>query len=347
MVESPHLERAYELARAHFPHPNPRVGAVVVSDDGRVIGEGAHIGPGEPHAEVVALDQAGSGLGSTVYVSLEPCSHHGRTPPCVNRLIAEGVKRVVIGAHDPDLRVAGSGVEQLRTAGIEVDLVEDPAARSVDPAYFRHRETGLPSVLLKYATTLDGAVAAVDGSSRWISSSEARDDSHRLRAEVDAVVVGAGTLREDDPRLDVRIAGHRGHQPRPVVIAGSSPLPGDRQLWDRNPILVATTRVEPPAGEVLVVSGDELPDPEAACRALADAGYLDLLLEGGPTLAAAWWHAGLVTSGVAYVAASMAGGTGMTALAGVFSSVGDARPVTITSTEMVGPDARIEFEVRD
>lgn len=345
MGVSPHLLRAYELARPEHPHPNPRVGAVVVSADGAIIGEGAHVGPGQPHAETIALDQAGDARGSTVYVSLEPCSHHGLTPPCVDRLIAEEVVVVVVGALDPDPRVAGSGVERLRSAGIVVEVLDDPAARDLDPAYFHHRETGRPLVTYKYAMTLDGAVAAVDGTSQWITKETARSDAHLLRARVDAIVIGSGTLTNDDPGLDVRLPGYEGHQPRPVIVAGSGELPAHARLWERDPLVLSTSERHVPGGEVVVVVGDTRPDPVAACAALATAGYLDILVEGGPTLAGAWWRAGMIDRGVAYVGGKVGGGAGMTPLDGVFSTIDSAGNALITGVRQLGPDVRIDFEI--
>ncbi|MFZ0014988.1 MAG: bifunctional diaminohydroxyphosphoribosylaminopyrimidine deaminase/5-amino-6-(5-phosphoribosylamino)uracil reductase RibD [Acidimicrobiia bacterium] len=344
MGASPHLERAYELARPHRTHPNPKVGAVVVSRDGVVVGEGAHQGPGRPHAEAKALDRVVDPQGSTLYVSLEPCTHHGRTPPCVDRVIAAGVARVVIGALDPDERVAGAGVARLLEAGVEVDVVDDPEARALDPGYFRHRETGLPLVIVKYAMTIDGAVAARDGTSQWITSEPARADAHRLRADADGVVVGAGTLVADDPRLDVRVDDYVGEQPRAIVIAGATPIPPTARLWERDPLIVSNRPREIPAGELLVVDGGDRPDPMAVCRALADAGFLSLLLEGGPTLIGAWWRAGVIGRGVVYLGATLGGGAGMPPLGGVFSSIDDARAVVVTHAERVGPDVRLDFE---
>lgn len=344
MGAHPHLQRAYELARGHHPHPNPRVGAVVVSASGEVLGEGSHAEPGMPHAEVTALQAAGGGRGATLYVSLEPCSHHGRTPPCADRLIAEGIAAVVVGIVDPDPNVAGKGVAKLREAGIDVEVVDDPEARAVDPGYFHHRETGMPLVTLKYAMTIDGSAAAVDASSQWITSEEARADAHGLRAGADAVVVGAGTLRHDDPGLDVRLPGYEGHQPRPVIIAGRSPLPTGSRVWARQPLVISTEDIEVPAGDLVVVGGEELPDPIETCRALADADYYDVLLEGGPTLAGAWWRARVVRRGVAYIGARMGGGTGIAPLQGVFSSIDQSDAVTVGEVRRIGEDVRIDFE---
>lgn len=344
-----HMLRALTLAARHRPHPNPRVGSVVVSSRGAVVGEGSHTAPGERHAEIVALDEAGPrSEGSTVYVTLEPCSHHGRTPPCVERIIGAGVSRVVIAALDPDPRVSGEGVRILRESGVEVseDLLGE-RARALDPGYFHHRRTGLPRVTVKYAMTLDGSVAAGDLTSRWITSEEARQDAHRLRADSDAVMVGAGTLRADDPGLDVRLPGFEGEQPRPVVLAGSERLPTGSRLWDRHPLVLAGAEVPIPAGDLVVVEGREgRPDPRSACRALAEHGLLDVLLEGGPTVAGAWWDADVVTAGVVYLGARIGGGRGIPPMAGVFGTMEEARPVSVTGRRSLGGDLRIDF-VRD
>lgn len=346
MGDAPHLQRAIDLAAPHHTHPNPRVGAVIVAASGSVVGEGAHIGPGHPHAEVVALDAARSAaVGATMYVTLEPCTHQGRTPPCVDALIAAGIAKVVVGAIDPDPRVSGAGVSALRGAGVEVVTgMLEPEAVAVDRGYFHQRRTGLPLVTLKMAMTLDGSVAARDGSSQWITSEAARADVHLLRAVVDAVVIGAGTLRVDDPLLTTRADGVT-HQPRPVVVAGDRPLPTERRLWERDPIIIAASGIKPPSGELLLVeSGDGgLPDPVATARALADIGIYDILLEGGPGLAGSWWRSGVVNRGVLYLAGRVAGGAGLSPLGGDFATMAESREVIIGETRMVGPDLRIEF----
>lgn len=346
MVSAAHMARALELAGEHHPHPNPRVGAVVVDRDGQVAGEGAHIGPGRPHAEVVAIEAAGErAVGSTVYLTLEPCTHHGRTPPCVEAIIAAGVARVVVAVADPDPRVSGRGVRRLGEAGVDVvtGLMEQEAL-ALDPGYFHHRVTGRPLVTMKYAMTLDGAVAAADGTSRWITSPTARIDAHRLRAESDGVVVGAGTLRSDDPLLDVRIDGYTGRQPVPVVLAGAGDLPKGARLWERRPLVVATGDREIPSGELVLVGGVAgLPDPTETCRALADRGLISLLLEGGPRVAGAWWRAGAIDRGVIYLGSRLGGGVGRTPLEAVFASVGEAEVVTITGVDSLEGDLRVEF----
>ena len=340
------MRRAIELAAWHRTHPNPRVGAVVVDPSGEVIGEGAHEGFGLTHAEVNALAQAGEGAaGSTLYVTLEPCSHEGKTPPCAKAVVESGVSRVVIGAIDPDPRVSGSGVTQLTTAGIAVETgVLADEAEAVDAAYFRHRRTGLPLVTLKMAMTVDGAVAALDDSSQWITSAEARRDTHQLRSAMDAVVIGAGTLRKDDPLLTAR-HDEGAHQPVPVIVTGRQTLPVESRIWQRSPLVISTRSLGVPSGEVVVVEGhDDWPDPEATARGLAERGLLDVLLEGGPALAGAWWRSGIVTRGVTYVGARVGGGQGVSPLGGDFATMAESRPVSIRDVRMIGPDVRIEFE---
>lgn len=340
------MSRALSLASTHRPHPNPRVGAVVLSPDGVVVGEGAHQAPGLDHAEAVALAQAGErARGGTVVVTLEPCDHEGRTPPCSVALIAAGVARVVVGAIDPDPRVAGQGVIRLQAAGIDVEtglMAED--VELADPAYFHHRRTGRSRVTLKTAATLDGQAAAIDGSSQWITGLAARQDGHRLRAQADAVMIGAGTLIADDPTLDARLEGNDQAQPRPIVVAGNRELPSVARIWDRNPIVV-TTKERGGPGEALVVPPgiDGLPDLEVSLSSLGRLGYLEILVEGGPTLAGGLWRAGLVDRGVFYLAGTVAGGLGLPAFSGVWPTLSAARSVEIVDVQRIGPDLRIEF----
>jgi diaminohydroxyphosphoribosylaminopyrimidine deaminase/5-amino-6-(5-phosphoribosylamino)uracil reductase len=341
------MRRAFELGASHHTHPNPRVGAVVVDGSGSVVGEGAHAGAGQPHAEVIALERAGPGAeGATLFVSLEPCNHEGRTPPCVPVIIGARIAKVVVGTIDPDPRVSGSGVSALQSAGVEVvtGMLSDEA-EAVDPAYFKQRRTGLPRVTLKMAMTMDGSVAALDGTSQWITGEEARHDAHQLRSSMDAIIVGSGTMISDDPQLTVRLDGPRARQPRPVIVAGERDLPADRRLWERSPLVVSTRPMDIPSGELALVGpGGGLPDPIESARALADRGLLDVMIEGGPRLAGSWWRSGVVDRGVFYIAARVGGGRGFPALAGEFATMAQSKPVRIEEARMVGPDVRIEFE---
>lgn len=339
--------RAVAAAAASRPHPNPRVGAVVVDGDGTVIAEAHHEGPGRPHAETVALAAAGgAAAGATLYTTLEPCDHQGRTGPCTAAIIAAGVSRVIVGAVDPDPRVQGAGVARLRAAGIEVVAGSDEGlVESTDPAYFHHRRTGRPLVTWKTAMTLDGQAAAADGTSQWITGEAARADSHRLRAASDAVVVGAGTARTDDPRLTVRGEDFDGPQPRPVIVAGRGELPAGLALWTRRPLVYAPQARNLPSGELVVAPGPDGVDLGAMIQDLGERGMLAVLVEGGPTLAAGLWRCGLVDRAVIYAGAVFGGGTGVPILAGTFATLPDARKAEVHSVDMAGGDVRIEVRL--
>jgi diaminohydroxyphosphoribosylaminopyrimidine deaminase/5-amino-6-(5-phosphoribosylamino)uracil reductase len=340
--------------------PNPMVGAVLVLD-GHVVGEGYHRAPGEPHAEVAALAAAGpAAAGATCYVTLEPCAHHGRTPPCVDALVAARVARVVAAVADPDPRVAGAGLARLRAAGVPVEVgVGAAAAAEQNAAYLTHRRLGRPRVTLKAAASLDGKVAAPDGSSQWITGPAARADAHRLRAEADAVAVGAGTALADDPRLTARIPGYTGRQPLRVLVDAAGRVGAGGHLFDAAaPTLVATT-ARAPAGaveawkragaEVLVCpeaplgDGGRGVDLAALAAALGRRGLLELLVEGGPRLHAGFWAAGLADRLVWYLAPLVIGGDGAPGLlrGGGAPTLSAARPLRIASVERLGADLRV------
>lgn len=276
-----HFARALELAERgrDRTRDHPLVGAVVVRDGG-VVGEGWYEYDGVRHAEAIALEQAGDAArGATLFVTLEPCSHHGRTPPCADAVVAAGVARVVVGARDPNPVVDGRGLERLRAAGIEVELLDDLAARRQNEAWRVWKALGRPFVTYKAAVTLDGRVA-VPGR-RWVSGEESRRRVHQLRAASDAVAVGMGTVRADSPRLDAREVG-AARQPRRLAF-GRGPLPEGSELELRSGSL------------------------EEELRALAAEGVRSLLLEGGPTLATAFLAAGLVDKLLFFVAPVLAG----------------------------------------
>ena len=294
------MGRALELAaRGPARGPNPRVGCVLLAPDGRVLGEGHHRGAGTPHAEVDALAGVraahgeGAARGATAVVTLEPCNHRGRTGPCAGALLDAGVARVVHAQHDPNPAAAG-GAARLRAAG--VDVVGGPMAddaRTLNATWTRAVELGRPVVTWKLATSLDGRSAAADGTSRWISGRAARHDVHRLRAGVDAVLVGTGTALADDPDLRVRHVPVEGAQPARVVV-------GVRDLPPSSRLAQAARAGEP-------VHHLRTRDPRAALDALWALEHRHVLLEGGPTRAAAFWRAGLVDEVVAYVAPVLLG----------------------------------------
>ncbi|MHB8244774.1 MAG: bifunctional diaminohydroxyphosphoribosylaminopyrimidine deaminase/5-amino-6-(5-phosphoribosylamino)uracil reductase RibD [Acidimicrobiales bacterium] len=304
--------------------PNPWVGCIIVDETGQLLGGGATEAVGGRHAEAVALDQArGRARGATVFVTLEPCSRQGRTPPCAERLIRQGVARVVIGALDPDPEVCGTGLMALKQAGVETALCPlDGAVESYLAPYMTHRRSGRPFVILKLAATIDGRIAAPDGSSRWITGPEAREDVHRLRADSDAVLVGAGTVRADDPELTVRLQGEA-HPRQPLrVVLGR---------------VAADARVRP----AIEVSGD----PRGVLDMLGQRGVLQLLVEGGATVAGELHRLGLVDRYVIYLGPVILGGDdGRPMLAGRgANTMPDAWRGQIVGIEQLGGDLRLDL----
>lgn len=304
----------------HLTSPNPWVGAVLVPEGDGPVSLGATSPPGGPHAEATALELAGdSARGATVYVTLEPCSHFGRTPPCADALIAAGVRRVVVGVEDPDPQVSGQGLARLRTAGLDVEVgtLAAEVRASLGP-YLKHRRTGRPWVVLKLAATLDGRTAAPDATSKWITGPLARADVHRLRAESDAIAVGAGTVRADDPSLTVRDA--EGHHPRRVVLG------------------------RPPDGARIMPAEVHEGDPFVLVERLGREGVIQLLVEGGASVAGEWHRLGLIDQYVLYLAPAVLGGDdGRPLLAGPgAATMAGAWRGRIASVRQIGPDVRID-----
>ena len=308
--------------------PNPWVGAVIRAVDG-TISEGATREVGRDHAEIVALAAAGDAArGATVYVTLEPCAHTGRTGPCADALIEAGVGRVVVALTDPDERVNGEGIAKLRAAGITVDvgLYEDRVRQQLAP-YIKHRTTGRPWVVLKLAASMDGATAAPDGSSQWITGAPARAAGHRLRAESDAIIIGAGTVRRDDPSLTVR-------DYRPPVLPESGSVDPVRVVLGTAP---ASARVQP-CREMKGALPDVLDE-------LGADGVLQVLVEGGAQVAGDFHRAGLVDRYVIYVAPALFGGGDARGLFTGFGaySIDDVWRGRFETIERVGGDLRIEM----
>ncbi len=340
------MRRALALAEQEQPHPNPRVGAVIVGEHGDIVAEAAHVRAGEPHAEALALAVAGDrARGATIYVTLEPCSHQGRTPPCSRALIDAGIARVVVGAGDPDPRVSGSGIAQLLEAGVDVITAALAGeVERIDPGYFHHRRTGKPLVTLKLATTLDGQIAAADRTSRWITGEEARRDGHLLRSESDVIIVGAGTVIDDDPSLDVRLDDYRGRHPRPVVIGGSRRLPSGARLLGRDPIVYVPRHFGIVDDEVVAPSGNQV-DLEGVINDLGERGYVTALVEGGARLAASLIREGHVDRLVLYLAGKLGLGTGVPVFSGVFATLADAVELDVEAFTRMGNDLKIEAKV--
>ncbi len=277
--------------------PNPSVGCVIVASGGRVVGRGFTQPGGRPHAETEALREAGSAAkGATAYVSLEPCAHHGKTPPCAEALVAAGIARCVIAADDPDPRVAGGGIAILERAGIAItrDVLREEAVE-LNAGFFSRIAQGRPLVTLKLATSLDGKIATMTGESKWITGADARALGHRLRADHDAILVGSGTVLADDPELTCRLPGLEGRSPIPVVLDTRLRLPLSAKLARAGTWLVtgagqadAALRPYRDAGiEILVapLAGNGSLDLAAVLRVLGERGLTRLLVEGGATVA--------------------------------------------------------------
>jgi diaminohydroxyphosphoribosylaminopyrimidine deaminase/5-amino-6-(5-phosphoribosylamino)uracil reductase len=326
-----HLSRAIDLAvrgRGRV-HPNPVVGAVVVKDD-VVVGEGWHAEFGGPHAEVNAIADCGDIdlTGATIYVSLEPCCHDGKTPPCTDAILQAGIGRVVVAADDPTDKASGRGLGILRDEGVTVDVAGGELAaraRLSNQAFRKHARTGRPWVLFKSAMTLDGKVATRTGDSKWISSEAGRELAHHWRAAVDAVVVGIGTALADDPQLTARIDDPTRpalRQPRRVVFDATARLPLDSQLVRRAPEIPLTVVVSRAAGrsatdaletagaDVIVATGENEPARvRSALDQLGDQGIAGILLEGGPHLAGAFLDAGEIDEVRLFLAPLLLGGS--------------------------------------
>ncbi|MES1948420.1 riboflavin biosynthesis protein RibD [Salinisphaera sp. C84B14] len=351
------MQRAIELARRgwYTTRPNPRVGCVIVRGE-TVIGEGWHERAGENHAEKAALAdverRGDNARGATAYVTLEPCSHTGRTAPCVDALIAAGVERVVVGATDPNPQVNGRGIGRLREAGIEVvtDVVAD-RCRALNPGFEMRMRESRPRVRVKLAMSLDGRTAAADGTSQWITGDVAREDVHRLRAESGVVMVGRGTLVADDPGLNVRLKG-QWPQPLPAVLDTRLQITPSARLFETaSGVLVYTACADRERIDLLEQAGAEIVtlgsdkdglDLPAVLADLGEREINDVLVESGPQLAGALADAGLVDEYVIYMAPKLLGdgGRGLLHMPGI-ATLADAPNLVIDSVEPLGRDWRI------
>jgi diaminohydroxyphosphoribosylaminopyrimidine deaminase/5-amino-6-(5-phosphoribosylamino)uracil reductase len=356
------MRSAVDLARRGLgvAWPNPMVGAVVVAD-GAVVGEGWHEGPGTPHAEARALEAAGDrAVGGTLYVTLEPCNHQGRTPPCAPAVRDAGITRVVVALEDPNPIVDGRGLGFVRDSGIQVDqgVLAEEAGRLI-AGYAKHVRSGLPFVTLKLAGSLDGRAAARDGSSRWITGEAARADVHRLRAASGAILVGVGTVLADDPALTVRLDGHRGRAPARVVLDSRGRIPTTARVLDGSaPTVIATTPASPPSSrrtwedagaDVWVFEEAEegwRVSLQAVLERLGKREVQDVLLEGGPTLAWSAVRDGLVDRLVLYLAPKLVGGGGPGILEGQgIGTIAQALPLTLAEVSRIGEDLKVVADV--
>ncbi len=359
------LTRARELAgrAAGRTSPNPLVGAVVLHRDERV-GEGWHEGPGLPHAEVMALRAAGErSRGATVVCTLEPCSHHGRTPPCTDALIAAGVARVVVGCLDPLERGRAQGIALLEAAGIEVVVAkghDELACRALNHGFITWAVTGLPSVTLKLATSLDGKIATATGESRWITGPAARSLVHVWRAEHDAVMVGIGTALADDPQLTARDVGPDVRQPTRVVIDSKGRLPLDSALVRSArevpvTVVVASGTTSRQVGalreagvDVVTAADGERVDLTRALQTLAERDILSVFVEGGAELAGTLVADGLVVRVAWFLAPFLIGGAGAPgAIGGIgLERLADAPRLLDPDVTLVGDDVLVQARLR-
>ena len=355
-----HMARALELAARglYTTEPNPRVGCVVVRDD-RVVGDGWHERSGEPHAEVFALRAAGpQARGATVYVTLEPCCHTGRTPPCSDALIEAGVARVVCSAADPNPEVAGGGIARLRAAGIEVSVGEMAAAtRRLNVGFFSRFERGRPFVRLKLAMSLDARTAPASGERLWISSEESRADVQKLRAQSGAILTGAGTVRADNPRLDVRLAyGAWIRQPLRVLLDPMLTCPTGAHIFQGGGALVFAAADAPlrseSAAPVDAARVEAMPravgglDLRAVTQRLGELQINELLVECGPRLAGAFVTAQLVDELILYVAPCLLGADAAPLLAVSGLGAGLLPAFDLLDVKRIGPDLRLSFAPR-
>ncbi|WP_371259650.1 bifunctional diaminohydroxyphosphoribosylaminopyrimidine deaminase/5-amino-6-(5-phosphoribosylamino)uracil reductase RibD [Calothrix sp. 336/3] len=345
--------RCLELARRALGRtsPNPLVGAVIVKD-GKIVGEGFHPKAGEPHAEVFALRAAGAeSQGATVYVSLEPCNHYGRTPPCSEALIAAGVARVVVGMVDPNPLVGGGGIARLRSAGIEVVVgVEEAACQKLNEGFVQRIVYKRPLGILKYAMTLDGKIATTTGHSAWVTNQNARSFVHQLRIGCDAVIVGGNTVRRDNPHLTSHQQG--AHNPLRVVMSRTLDLPENAYLWETQEaatVVFTETGMNPEVQEKLRTKGVEVVElpsltPGDVMADMYNRGFCNVLWECGGSLAASAIADGTVQKILAFIAPKIIGGTTAPTPVGDlgFTTMTEALSLERVEMSLVGSDCLIE-----
>lgn len=361
-MEIQYMRRALELAKRGigFVNPNPLVGAVLVKD-GQILGEGYHQRYGGPHAEVNAVVSATESLeGATAYVTLEPCSHHGQTPPCADLLIEHKLSRVVIGNLDPNPLVAGRGVKRLRDAGIQVVTgVLEEECRAINPVFFHYITHQTPYVVWKTAMSLDGKIATALGESKWITSEEARQDSHWLRHWLRGILVGVNTVVQDDPQLTCRL--EHGSNPVRIVVDSRLRIPLTAQVLQNqqeNQTVVATTQqaplekrktLEQLGAKVLMCDTKEgRVDMASLMRRLGEAKIDSLLVEGGAELSGSVFREGLVHRAVVYLAPKILGGAGAKTPVGGkgMEHLQDAVQLENWKTEAIGPDLKLTADVK-
>ncbi|MFC4556774.1 bifunctional diaminohydroxyphosphoribosylaminopyrimidine deaminase/5-amino-6-(5-phosphoribosylamino)uracil reductase RibD [Virgibacillus kekensis] len=355
MNDEHYMQIALNLARtaAGQTSPNPPVGSVVVKD-GEILGMGAHLRAGEPHAEVHALNMAGDNAeGATIFVTLEPCSHYGKTPPCADLIIERGIRRAVVAVTDPNEKVAGRGIEKLRKAGIEVELgVMQKDAEAVNAVFFHYTRTKTPYVTMKSAVSFDGKTATRTGDSKWITGEAARLDVHQYRHKHDAILVGAGTVIADNPSLTTRIP-HGGKNPIRIVLDRKLRTPLDTKVLNDGQ---AETWIFTEAGEqdhapylekeqVTVIQLDQL-TVEHVLQELGKRNVMSLFVEGGATVNGSFLESRRINQLVTYMAPKLIGGKlSPTSIGGEgFASMAETLSLEITQVEMIGSDLKIVAE---
>lgn len=360
-----YMRLALRLARrgAGTTSPNPMVGAVVVRGS-QIVGRGYHRRAGEPHAEILALQNAGKkARGATLYVTLEPCNHFGKTPPCTEAVLKAGVRKVVVGMKDPNPLVSGRGIRRLRRAGIQVEVGDsDEACRELNAPFCKYITSRRPFVFLKGAMTLDGKIATRSGDSRWITSPESRQEVHRLRRDVDAVMVGIGTVLRDDPLLNVRLPRTKpGHQPLRIVVDSRLRIPLKSRLVQtafQYPTLIAATRAASPSKirllEKMNIEVWALPKDSRGkvnlkilMKRLGDRGIVSVLLEGGAQMNASALKARLVDRLLFFFAPKIIGGIRAPGVIGGegFRRMREAMPLELLRIRRVGPDLLVEAKI--
>jgi len=352
------MSRALQLARngLYTTHPNPRVGCVICKNEA-VVGEGWHEYAGGPHAEINALKAAGENAKhATVYVTLEPCCHHGKTPPCSDALVAAGVKRVVVAMQDPHKKVAGEGITQLQQAGIEVTTgLLESEAKALNPGFIKRMETGRPFVRSKLAMSLDGRTAMASGESKWITSAASREDVQRMRARSSAIVTGVGTVLADDPAMTVRLEGVNNQPLRVVLDTHLSMTDTASILKQPGKTIIMTCRDDAAARESLEKTGAEVVnipscgskvDMEVVLDKLGQMEVNEILLETGATLSGSMLNAGLIDEMVIYMAPVLMGNKarGLFNLPGL-DNMSQKIPLNITDVCAMGEDWRFTVQV--
>ncbi|HET7629209.1 MAG TPA: bifunctional diaminohydroxyphosphoribosylaminopyrimidine deaminase/5-amino-6-(5-phosphoribosylamino)uracil reductase RibD [Bacillales bacterium] len=355
MDHGEYMQLALQLAKSGQgqTHPNPAVGCVVVKNDA-IVGIGSHLKAGEPHAEVHAVRMSGAdAAGSTVYVTLEPCSHYGRTPPCADLLVRTEVREVYVACLDPNPRVSGRGVERLKTAGITVHVgLMREQAEAVNASFFHFMKTGRPYVTLKQAISLDGKIATSGGESQWITGEKARYDGHRYRDKSDAILVGVNTVIADNPSLTARLEGG-GRNPVRVVLDSRLRLPldakvltdGEAETWvvtTRLSMVEKRRKLKALGADVIVMDGETI-EINALLRSLGEREIVSLLVEGGASVSGSFLEARCADQVVTYIAPKLLGGSDApSAFAGKgFEKLADAVGLTFASVERFGSDLKI------